>query len=340
MQVDASVDEADVGGIREGQAVEFGVDAYPGTGLPRRGAPGAREFAGLCRTSSPMTRCCPRPMRIRPCCPGSPPISASSPPIASRALLVPNAALRWRPVGSGAAPAAPGTGTAYVLGAGDRPQPVTLRLGISDGNLTEVTEGSLQPGQRLVVGSSRPPARRSRARPAWGRRGSDHGGLADRHRAPVQGLSARAADPARAERRFGAHRAGRVRGGDGPVGLGQVDLHEHARLPRQPDPRHLPARPASDVSAWPATSWRASATSRSASSSRASTCCRARPRSRTSSCRCSTQGVPRRRAAAPGRGAARRGGPGDRPRSPARRSSRAASSSAWPSPARWSTTRC
>ena len=151
MQVDASVDEADVGGIREGQAVEFGVDAYPGR-VFRGEVLQVRKNPQVVQNVVTYDAVLSAPNEDQALLPG---LTANIRIITAhrdRTLLVPNAALRWRPVGSGAAPAAPGTGTAYVLGAGDRPQPVTLRLGISDGNLTEVTEGSLQSGQRLVVG--------------------------------------------------------------------------------------------------------------------------------------------------------------------------------------------
>ena len=45
----------------------------------------------------------------------------------------------------------------------------------------------------------------------------------------------------RPRRREPAHRRRRVRRHHGPVGLGQVDPHEHHRLPRRPQRRQLPA---------------------------------------------------------------------------------------------------
>ena len=133
---------------------------------------------------------------------------------------------------------------------------------------------------------------------------------------------------------------GRVRGGDGRLRLRQEHAHEHPGLPR---PSHPAATCLSRARTWPgsrATSSPTCATSRSASSSRASTCCRAPARWRTWSC-----------PALPGRAAR-----SERRQRAARRSrawasataldhtpasSPAASSSAWPSPARWSTSpRC
>ena len=98
-----------------------------------------------------------------------------------------------------------------------------------------------------------------------------------------------------------SRRRGRVRGGDGLVGLGQVDADEHPRLPRPADRRRVTSSTArtSPGSTRDGAGAR-SATARSGSCSRASTCCRARARSRTSSCRCSTPDVPRDGAAPAG----------------------------------------
>lgn len=43
-------------------------------------------------------------------------------------------------------------GRVYTLGADGKPQAVSLRLGISDGSMTEVIGGGLQPGQDVIVG--------------------------------------------------------------------------------------------------------------------------------------------------------------------------------------------
>ena len=131
-----------------------------------------------------------------------------------------------------------------------------------------------------------------------------------------------------------------IRRDHGAVRLGQVDLHEHPRLSRPADRRAVPARRRATSSALSdGRPGARSATARSASSSRSSTCCRARRRSRTSSCRCSTpaSGRRERRERARAALAARRA---RRSRAAIiRTSSPAASSSAWRSRARWSTTR-
>ena len=78
-----------------------------------------------------------------------------------------------------------------------------------------------------------------------------HGHPAHRLRQGVEDLRPWRGQRACAGRRRPFHIGGRVRGHHGAVRLGQVDRHEHHRLPRHPDLRHLflhgagrwPARP-------------------------------------------------------------------------------------------------
>jgi HlyD family secretion protein len=92
------------------------------------------------------------------------------------ALKLPNAALRFRPPGT-EAEGAPGaaSGRTALQGAGSRsdtvrgvagrvwvldprgqPRAVQLRLGITDGGVTEVLEGDLRDQQEVVVGITTP----------------------------------------------------------------------------------------------------------------------------------------------------------------------------------------
>jgi HlyD family secretion protein len=82
-------------------------------------------------------------------------------------LTVPNAAVRFRPpqsaappsVASGAAAASVSGSPAviWVLGVGARPHPVQVALGRSNESATEILEGSLRAGQRVIVGTASPP---------------------------------------------------------------------------------------------------------------------------------------------------------------------------------------
>jgi HlyD family secretion protein len=47
----------------------------------------------------------------------------------------------------------PREGQVWVLGADDGPQPVSVRLGLSDGTSTEVLAGALGESQRVIIGS-------------------------------------------------------------------------------------------------------------------------------------------------------------------------------------------
>ena len=48
---------------------------------------------------------------------------------------------------------ATGSGRVYVLDADRRPVEVRLRLGLTDGNVTEVVSGDLKDGSEVVVGT-------------------------------------------------------------------------------------------------------------------------------------------------------------------------------------------
>ncbi len=151
MQVDASVDEADVGGVKVGQRVAFTVDAYPG-----------RTFHG----SVQQVRIAPQV--VQNVVTYDVVISAPNADLAllpgltanvrvtlehrDDALLVPNAALRYRPPGAAALPPGGSAGAVFIRGADGHLTAVSLHLGISDGNVTEVVEGALQPGMSVVVG--------------------------------------------------------------------------------------------------------------------------------------------------------------------------------------------
>jgi len=74
-------------------------------------------------------------------------------------LKVPKAALRFTPpvveALTGASAGQPlGGGTVWLL-SGERPQPVPVRTGISDGVSTEIVEGELKAGQEVIVGVSK-----------------------------------------------------------------------------------------------------------------------------------------------------------------------------------------
>jgi HlyD family secretion protein len=187
MRIDTSFAEADIGSIREGQKVKFTVDAFPN-----------RNFEGVVQQIrlNPTTQQNVVTYNVR--------ITVANPEhlllpgmtayvsigVQERpdALLVPNAALRFKPpevagksaengqkpastAGNGNNPPTAGAGkgkkrdgqnaTVYVLN-GKELQAVSVQLGITDNRNTEVLGGELAEGVRIVVGEnsngSKPPS--------------------------------------------------------------------------------------------------------------------------------------------------------------------------------------
>lgn len=162
MQVDTSVPEADIGRIRTGMEATFRVDAYP-----------SKRFVGRVRQvrNAPQT--------VQNVITYDAVVDVENPALELRpgmtanvtfvhdhrtdALRIPNAALRFRP--SPEVLAAMGRRddrrrrredgpsdrrTVYVL-RGDRPVAVEIRVGITDGSVTEVLEGGLSVRDRVVT---------------------------------------------------------------------------------------------------------------------------------------------------------------------------------------------
>jgi HlyD family secretion protein len=157
MQIDSSFAEADVGRITVGQTVQFTVDAFPD-----------RTF----NASVKQVRLNPTTQQnvvtydvvVGVDNPGQilmPGMTAYvNVQVAQRkaVLVVPNAALRFRPaeaqatVVGGKPPPRGGApeGTVYVLEAG-RLRACSVQTGISDGRVTEIVAGDLKPGDQIVV---------------------------------------------------------------------------------------------------------------------------------------------------------------------------------------------
>jgi HlyD family secretion protein len=167
MQIDANFAEADIGNIRVGQTVRFTVDAFPN-----------RSFKGVVKLIrlNPTTVSnvvtydvvinVDNPEQIL--FPGM--TAYVSIAVAERkdALLVPNAALRFRPANAGAQkPAAnqkggnrlPGqprdgfSGKVYML-ENNELKPVSVSLGITDNLNTEIVGGELKAGDQVIVGDA------------------------------------------------------------------------------------------------------------------------------------------------------------------------------------------
>ncbi|HSO60347.1 MAG TPA: efflux RND transporter periplasmic adaptor subunit [Desulfobacterales bacterium] len=175
MQVWVAVNEADIGKIRPGQPVTFTVDAFPGETF--------QGEVGKVRLNASMTQNVVTYTveivtdnsngRLLPYLTANVQFELNR---RSNVLLVPNAALRWKPAPDQVAPAAraavadsgegrgkpresqpPAAGPAAARGelwrpAGKTVQPLAVRVGLSDGTLTEVAGEGLAEGLDVVIG--------------------------------------------------------------------------------------------------------------------------------------------------------------------------------------------
>jgi HlyD family secretion protein len=156
MQVEAAIDEADVGRLRAAMPASFAVDAFP-----------RRSFSGEIRQIRKS------PQNVQNVVSYTVVISARNPDLAllpgmtanvrivvedrPSALKVPNAALRWRPADAEAPADLPKTrprdrrSSVYVLDDGE-PKAVEVQLGLNDGSSTEILGEALAEGAEVIVG--------------------------------------------------------------------------------------------------------------------------------------------------------------------------------------------
>jgi HlyD family secretion protein len=171
MQIDTSYAEADVGNIRVGQPASFRVDAFP-----NRTFRGEVKQVRLNPTTQQNVVTYDVVVSVenldQALMPGM--TAYVNIVVAQRkdVLVVPNAALRFRPVdaakarvgsdkpkgdGRGKGDTTP-MGTVYVLENG-QPKAVRISVGITDNKLTEVVAGELKDGDAVVIEDRQPPAK-------------------------------------------------------------------------------------------------------------------------------------------------------------------------------------
>ena len=170
MQIDTSYAEADVGNIRVGQQASFRVDAFP-----NRTFHGEVKQVRLNPTTQQNVVTYDVVVSVenqdQALMPGM--TAYVNIVVAQRkdVLMVPNAALRFRPSDAGARtggdkPKGDGRGkgdsapmgTVYVLDNG-QPKAVRVPVGITDNKMTEVLAGDLKDGDAVVVEDRQPPAK-------------------------------------------------------------------------------------------------------------------------------------------------------------------------------------
>ncbi len=192
MEVEVSVDEADVGQVKDGQAATFNVDAFPGRSFPARvtrvnvgsnasGSASSTSSSGSTASSTTGTVIAytavlavdNKDQILRPGMTATADIVTQQ---LQDVLLVPNAALRFKPnanAGQGGgitSQIVPGprrfrrgnnrqvsfgagsSQTVYVVAEDGKPRAVQVVVGASDGVRTAITGGNLKQGMRVITG--------------------------------------------------------------------------------------------------------------------------------------------------------------------------------------------
>ena len=165
MQILATVDESDIGQIKDGQPVSFTVQAYTGqtfTGTVRQVRINSTtvnnvvNYTAVVAVANPDGKLLPGMTATVKFVIGS----------AANALTVPNAALRFKPAIAAAAGArttarqastahgTDSTSTIYQLGANGALTPLRVRAGLTDGTRTQVSGATITEGMQIVVGAS------------------------------------------------------------------------------------------------------------------------------------------------------------------------------------------
>ena len=190
MKLPVAIDEADVGEVAAGQPASFTVDAFPGERFKAdisRVELGSNQTVSSASSTSAAASAAQvvsyianlvvsnADLRLRPGMTATAEIITKA---HANALQVPNAALRFKPDDPGAkggassiastiVPRRPASNsdnqntgltrgrgasqTVYVLEAG-KPRAVSIRTGVSNGTMTEVLSGDLQPGMQVITG--------------------------------------------------------------------------------------------------------------------------------------------------------------------------------------------
>jgi HlyD family secretion protein len=173
MELQVSVDEADVGQVRDGQSAQFRVDAYPERSFPAsiEAVRFASETVSNVVTYKAILTVDNQDLLLRPGMTATADITVQS---VKDAVLLPNAALRYsppvaakarggsmlsrlfappRPRTNGAAPAEKPNGAqraVWVLREG-HPERVTVETGVTDGQSTVLKSGEIKAGDLLIT---------------------------------------------------------------------------------------------------------------------------------------------------------------------------------------------
>lgn len=156
MQILATVDESDIGRIRDGQPVTFTVQAFPGrtfTGSVRQVRINATTVNNVVNYTAVVSVQNPDGQLL----PGMTATVRFLVASADSVLTVPNAALRFTPAAAAAqghATKTDSTATLWRIGQAGALSPLPVHTGLTDGSRTQVSAAGLAAGTQVVIGAS------------------------------------------------------------------------------------------------------------------------------------------------------------------------------------------
>ena len=151
MRANAFVNEADIGAVRTGQRVFFGVDSYPGRAFEGRVLE-IRKAARMVQNVVTYTVMISAPNPDGLLLPG---MTADVRILVQEhqdAMVVPNAALSFRPTRYGGNNPAPGQGVIWVRTKSGHLAAATVSLGATGDSLTEIQSPDIKIGEQVAVG--------------------------------------------------------------------------------------------------------------------------------------------------------------------------------------------
>jgi len=174
MEVNVAVDEADVGRVQTGQKMRFTVDAFPGERFMAK----VTQIRKAPQTNNNVVTYSVMATLDNPDLKLLPGMTASARILTEErkdVLILPNEALRFRPTQNDGTPIklevrgredGPGIpGRIWVLKEG-KPEPVSVRLGVSDGKNTEMLKGAFgknaSEGAEIILGQMETNDKKSR----------------------------------------------------------------------------------------------------------------------------------------------------------------------------------
>jgi HlyD family secretion protein len=151
MRVYAAISEADIGAVRTGQRALFTVESYPGRTfeghvLEIRKAPQTVQNV----VTYTVVISAPNPGGLL--FPGMTADTKITIEQQRNVIVIPNAALNFRPRGSGVATLDPGKGVVWVRRPTGQLDPATVALGATSDSLTQVMSSAIKAGDQIAVG--------------------------------------------------------------------------------------------------------------------------------------------------------------------------------------------